>query len=291
MTSIVDLACFSYLAAARLLTVDRYPAADTGAEVHDAHQSLAGDGPITAITAASQGLRVTLSGNDVGEDTVGLDLLAQLERYEVRHRISTRPETVTPNLTVITDRIGTRTWFAHLSSATADLLGADLSLLTPARLAYIDCYEIITDAAVRAIRHVTRSGGPLMLNLGGDPIHPAIQKAAVGTDLVAVQTSLPDDEANTAETVADRFYEQLRPQVALVTLGRYGVIARTETGFHHEPAGTGPIAHTHGAGAAFSAGFAVAHLAGSDIKDCLTHACRTGTEHCSPSPSPLSLPH
>ncbi|WP_061296265.1 carbohydrate kinase family protein [Herbidospora cretacea] len=291
MTSIVDLSCFSYLAAARLLTVDRYPAADTGAEVHDALQSLAGDGPITAITAASQGLRVALSGNDVGEDAVGLDLLAQLERYGVRHRISARPGTVTPNLTVITDRTGTRTWFAHLSSATADLLDADMSLLAPARLAYIDCYEIITDAAVQALEHVTRSDGPIMLNLGGDPIHPAIQKAAVGTNLLAVQTSLPDNQVNAAERAADSVYEQLRPQITLVTLGRHGVLARTETGFHHEPACTGPIAHTHGAGAAFSAGFAVAHLAGSDIKDCLIHACRTGTEHCSPEPSPLSLPH
>lgn len=291
MNGIADLACFSYLAAARLLTVDRYPAADTGTEVHDALQSLAGDGPITAVTAAGQGLLVTLSGNDVGEDAVGLDLLAQLERYGVRHRISAQPKAVTPNLTVITDRTGTRTWFAHLSSATTNLLGADLSLLAPARLAYVDCYEIITDAAVRAIGHVARASGSLMLNIGGDPIPPAIQQAMVGANLVAVQTSLPDDQVNMAESVADHIHQQLRPQVTLVTLGRHGVVALTETGFHHEPAGTGPIAHTHGAGAAFSAGFAVAHLAGSDIKDCLTHACRTGTEHCSPNPSPLSLPH
>ncbi|MFJ6212796.1 hypothetical protein ACIQGZ_05615 [Streptomyces sp. NPDC092296] len=114
MTDAVDLACFSYLAGARLLTVDRYPAADTGTEVHGVLHSLAGDGPITALTA----------------------------------------------------------------------------------------------------------------------------------------------------------------------VGQHGAVGRTSTARHRAPTGQGPIVHTHGADAAFSAGFAATYLADRDIPICLRLACTTGTAHC-----------
>ncbi|MFF0574379.1 hypothetical protein [Streptosporangium saharense] len=139
MTGTVDLACFSYLASARILSVDRYPVADTGAEVHGVIHSLAADGPITALTAADLGLTCALVANPVGTDPTGTLLLEQFENAAIRHRLTGRADRPTPEITVITDRHGTRTWLAHLTHAVDDLLTADLTWLTRARAAYIDC--------------------------------------------------------------------------------------------------------------------------------------------------------
>jgi len=276
----VDLGCFSYLARARILRVDQYPEPDTGAEVLGVLDALAGDGPITAVTASALGLTCALAANNVGDDPAGHQLLQHLDRADVRHRLTATDADPTPELNVITDRAGTRTWFAHLAQAYTALGEADLTVLTAARLAYIDCYRIMTAAAVRAIDTAVRAQVPLFLNLGGDPLHPAVAHAAAEGDLVAVQTSLPTHRTGQAHDLAEHLARTLRPVAALVTLGPQGAIARTSTAVHQSPAGQGRPRHTHGAGAAFSAGFAAAYLAGHDLPTALTAACRTGTDHC-----------
>jgi sugar/nucleoside kinase (ribokinase family) len=280
MTDAVDLACFSYLASARLLTVDRYPAADTGTEVHGVLHSLAGDGPITALTAAGLGLDCALAANRVGPDAAGTLLLDQLEAAGIRHSLTGRADGPTPEITVVTDRHGTRTWFAHLTHATSELPATDLTWLTRARAAYIDCYRAITQPATRAIQAAAHAGVPVILNLGSDPVHPAIERAAHGAEVIAVQTGLPEQQADRADATADALFHRLHPTAAVVTIGGHGAVARTSTARHRAPAGQGPITHTHGAGAAFSAGFAAAYLAGRHIPACLRLACTTGTAHC-----------
>ncbi|RCG19102.1 carbohydrate kinase family protein [Sphaerisporangium album] len=299
MDGAVDLACFSYLAGARLLAVDRYPAADTGAEVHSVTHSLAGDGPITAITARGLGLRTALAANHVGSDVTGSALLSRLDGAGVQHQLSLQAATMTAELTIITDRTGTRTWFAYLAPAYAGLADVDLSALTTARLTYIDCYAVLTAAATRAITATARAGVPLMLNLGGDPLHPDIAQAAAGSRPI-VQTSLPENQAHHAGDLADDLARRLAPDVVLVTLGSLGAIAHQVGARHRAPAGDGPIIHTHGAGAAFSAGFAAAHLNGHDTSTALRQACLIGTAHCGPPgshpgrsgtpPSPTGVP-
>jgi sugar/nucleoside kinase (ribokinase family) len=285
----VDLACFSYLSSARLLTVDRYPQADTGTEVHGVYQSLAGDGPITALTATALGLRCSLAANQVGPDATGTLLLDQLDTAGIHHRLDQRTAAATPEITVITDQRGTRTWFAHLAHATTELRQANLTPLTAAQAAYIDCYEVITPAAARAITMAAQAGVPVILNLGADLLHPDVHCAALAAEVIAVQTSLPDHQAALAEQAADALFQQLHPRAVLVTLGRRGAVARTATGRYHAPAGNGSIAHTHGAGAAFSGGFAASYLRGHDIPTALHHACQTGTAHCTQTSHPRSL--
>ncbi|WP_424534391.1 PfkB family carbohydrate kinase [Sphaerisporangium viridialbum] len=244
--------------------------------------SLAGDGPITAITARKLGLRTALSANHVGADTTGSALLSRLDTAGVQHRLSLRARTTTSELTVVTDQARTRTWLAHLTQAYIGLADADLTALTRAKLAYIDCYQVLTTDAARAITAAAHAGVPLMLNLGGDPLHPGIQRAASHAHPAVVQTSLPEHQAYLADEVADDLAARLTPAVVLVTLGSQGAIAHQPGARYRAPAGEGPIAHTHGAGAAFSAGFAASYLAGHDIPTALHHACRTGTAHCAP---------
>jgi hypothetical protein len=81
----------------------------------------------------------------------------------------------TPQLTIVTDEAGTRTWFAWLGNAVEQLATVDLTALTTGRLAYIDCYRVIDTPAAAAI---TASRAPVLLKLGGDPLSVAIADAA-----------------------------------------------------------------------------------------------------------------
>ncbi|MFV2021676.1 carbohydrate kinase family protein [Micromonospora sp. LOL_023] len=275
---LLDLACVSYLAAAQLLHVHAYPRANSGTVVNAIAASVAGDGPLTAVTAARAGLTVGLVTNRVGDDPAGHHLLAALTTAGVRHALHPDPDVPTPHLTVIADEDDTRTWFAALHHAYADLHHADLTPLAKARIGYIDCYQVLTDFAAHAI--TTAHGTGLVLNLGGDPLADTIADAAHGERVLAVQTSLDESDADDAEELATHLYERIRPDAAVVTLGRLGAIARTQHRRHRTSAPPGPVTHTHGAGASFSAGYIHALLVGGDTDAALRAGCEAGTTHC-----------
>jgi len=286
-TSDTDLACFSYLAHTKILCVGAYPPANHGAEVHQTIVSLAADGPLAAVTAARQGLRTTLVANPVADDPAGHHVRRMLAADTVHYRTRGPAPSATPQMTVVADNAGTRTWFADLSYASLE--HTDLSPLSRARLAYIDCYRILTKHAARAIQTAAGAGVPLLLNLGNDPLDPAIQDAAHHADIWAVQTGLPEEQAHRAEAQTAELLRSLRPHTAVVTLGSRGAIAATRSALHHVAARTVPLVHTHGAGAAFSGGLAAAHLRGDSLKAALQYACETGTTHCA-TPHPGSTP-
>lgn len=125
----LDLVCLSYLADALVLRVGAYPPANHGAVVHEEISSIAADGPLTALTAASLGLRVGLIANQVGTDPAGQRLTSWLTNVGIHHSIGNDPDSGTPRLTVITDDAGTRTWFAYLDAAYTQLHAAELGLL------------------------------------------------------------------------------------------------------------------------------------------------------------------
>ncbi|MDT4991996.1 MAG: hypothetical protein QOH97_1888 [Actinoplanes sp.] len=274
----LDLVCVSYLADTQLLRVGAYPPANGGAVIDHIGASIGADGPLTAVTAARLGLRTGLVANSVGPDPVGHKLLEALDSIGVEHAITTLQDTITPQLTVIIDDSGTRTWLAALAHAPEQLEAANLHLLGHTRLIYIDCYRVLTRAAVRAIQ--AAGDTPLLLNLGGDTVDEAIVAATHGQRIAAVQTSIDEPDSATAATVANTLYAQLRPDAALVTIGRLGAVARTKAGIVREAAPPVVVAHTHGAGAAFSAGYAHALLTGQPIDAALRAACSAGSAYC-----------
>lgn len=275
---LLDLACVSYLAAAQVLHVHTYPRANSGTVVDAIAASVAGDGPLTAVTAARAGLTVALVTNPVGDDPAGHHLLAALNTAGVRHTLHPDPDVLTPHLTVIADEDDTRTWFAALHHAYAHLHQADLTPLAQASIGYVDCYQVLTNHAARAI--TAADGAGLVLNLGGDPLADTIADAAQGERVLAVQTSLDESDADDAEDLATHLYDRVRPDAAVVTVGRLGAVARTQHHLHHVQAPPGPVTHTHGAGAAFSAGYIHALLHGGDTDAALRAGCEAGTAHC-----------
>jgi len=131
--------CFSYLAAAELWTVPRFPLANCGAEVVSIEQSIAADAPMTAAVLGALGVPTLLLGNDIGADQKGAEVLAWLRRHGVDSTVGAKTGTATPRITVVADRNGTRTWFPYLPGVTDSLAALDLSLLKRASFAYIDC--------------------------------------------------------------------------------------------------------------------------------------------------------
>jgi sugar/nucleoside kinase (ribokinase family) len=274
-----DLACFGYLAHAQVTAVRAYPAVNTGTEVVQVFPSLAGDAPITALTARRLGATVHLVSNRVGVDHAGQAVLDELDTATVSHHAvpSSAAGSGTPQLTIVTDDAGTRTWFAWLRDAVDQLTAVDLTPLALARLAYIDCYRILDVPAAAAI---TASRAPLLLNLGGDVLSPAIADAASGRHVAFVQTNLDELDADRAEALAADLYARLSPETVVVTLGRLGALGCTAAGAFWVPAPRVPVRHTHGAGAAFSGGLAHAYLAGATSYQAVQAGCVAGTAHC-----------
>lgn len=274
-----DLACFGYLAYAQVAAVAAYPKANTGAEVVQVFPSLAGDAPITAVTARRLGSPVHLVSNRVSVDPAGQAVLDMLDTAAVTHHAvpATAPGSGTPQLTIVTDDAGTRTWFAWLGTAVEQLSIVDLSPLSVARLVYVDCYRIIDAPAAAAI---TASRAPLLLNLGGDPLSEAIAEAASQRRVAFVQTNLDEHDAGRAQTVAADLYVRLHPETVVVTLGRLGALGYTSAGAFRVQARQIPVRHTHGAGAAFSGGLAHAYLTGATVRQAIEAGCVAGAAHC-----------
>jgi len=274
-----DLACFGYLAHAQVFTVPVYPIANRGAAATQVFPSLAGDAPITGLTARELGLTVCLVSNTVGTDPAGQTVLDALDNAGVRHSATPTPasDIQTPQVVVITDDADTRTWFAWLGPAVDQLAAADLTPLNAARLSYIDCYQVIEAAALTAI---SATSGPLMLNLGGDPLTETMAAAVTRRHVAFLQTSLDEANVEHADRLADYLHSRVIADTVVITLGRHGVLARTSNATYRTDAPTITVRHTHGAGAAFSGGLAQAHLSGATVPEALDAACRAGSAHC-----------
>jgi sugar/nucleoside kinase (ribokinase family) len=282
-----DLACFSYLAHAQVLHVTRYPGANQGTEVNWTAPSLAADGPLVARACAQAGLRTALVANRTGSDPTGRWTTSALTAAGVHHHAGGgHTPRRTPQLTVVTDDAGTRTWFADLTHAYASLCQADTAPLAHARLAYIDGYTVIAEAAAQALLAATAAGTPVLLNLGGDLLHARLRPAARQARLHVVQTSVPEARSPDAVQIAHALLDDLQPEAAVVTMGALGAVAVTPSGHQHISADRVDVVHTHGAGAAFSAELAAAHLQGQDLATTLRRACAAGTAHCATSPAP-----
>src|SRR5439155_14695073 len=120
---------------------------------------------------------------------------------------------------------------------------------------------------------------PLLLNLGGNPTDDNVIAAAGDRHVAMAQTSLDEADASQAEALADDLFTRLRPDAAVVTLGRLGAVAVTRAGIHRAAAPPVAAPHTYGPGAACSAGYAHALLSNANVDAALQARCRSGATH------------
>jgi sugar/nucleoside kinase (ribokinase family) len=272
--------CLSYLAAAELWQVPRFPLANYGAEVVGVEYSIAADAPMTAAVLATLDVPTLLLANDIGTDQKGSDARAWLQRHGVDTTASMKPDTITPQIVVVADDAGTRTWFPHLAGVSDGLATLDLSPLARASFAYIDCYQLIETPAVRAI-HAARSAGiPLLLNLGGSPLSSAVIAAVRDYPRLIVQTNVGDVAHADAPQLAASIRAATGAAWTIITAGAAGAVAVSHTRQIAVPAFRVSVRHTHCAGAAFSGGLIYGLLHDWPMDDCLTLACASGALRC-----------
>ncbi len=272
--------CVSYLALAELWTVPRFPLANHGAEVQSIEWSVAADGPTTAAVLASLGAPPLLISNDIGDDDHGRFVRQWLDERHVETSFAVRPEIITPRIVVAADGDHARTWFAHLPGVVESLERADLSPLASASFIYLDCYQLIERAAVRAAEAGANAEVPIFLNLGGSELSPAVAVAVRGCRGLIVQTNVDDAAHAEAPSVARSLLARTGATWAVVTAGSFGAVALSRSESVSVPAFPVTVRHTHCAGAAFSGGLLYGLRAGWPMYQSMLLASASGALRC-----------
>lgn len=280
MSKELDLSCFSYLASARVLQIEKYPQLNSGAEVNGVIDTLSADGPMVATAASRLGLKVGLVANSLGEDEVGQVIKGSLQKNAVVNSISNLQNKRTPFIVVLSDSGGNREWFAYIRDVQEELKNAELSQIGTSSLAYIDLYSGIKEASLRAVNYANQNNVPVFLNLSGDvPDHELIEQLA-NKSIIITQIGLHESQEGSAEEIARRVYESINPKISIVTLASKGAVAVSGEAVMKVHAYPVDILHVHGAGAAFSAGIVFGYLRGWVLQRNLKFACALGSLNC-----------
>lgn len=273
--------CFSYLAAVTTLRVEAYPSADYGVNVDGVHRFVAGDGPIMAGAAAALDLMPSLVSNTVAEDPDGRYLVSTLESWNVDVSQVVSPcRTETPFSTVVSTRMGTRTWFPYLPGVMDELLAMDLSPLSRADVAYVDCYEVLGSASRGAVRAALSGDGLVILNLGGSPAPPWLAECAKTRRIDAVQTSVAEHQAEEAPRRGADLLAMSSARQVVVTRGRHGAVVVYDGGSVDVKAPPVAVNEVQGAGSVFSAMLAVQLLEGASAPVAAHRACEHASAWC-----------
>lgn len=156
----------------------------------------------------------------------------------------------------------------------------DLAALARASFAYIDCYQLIESAAVRAIEAARLAGVPLLVNLGGSALSPAVAAAVRAYPGLVVQTNVDDSEYEIAPAVATSLLGRTRAVWAVVTAGAFGAVAAGPEDLLSVPAFQVEVRHTHCAGAAFSGGLIYSLVHGWPMADAMALAAASSGLRC-----------
>jgi sugar/nucleoside kinase (ribokinase family) len=279
------LTCFSYLALAQLLRVDHFPKSNYGAEVRHLSEAVAADGVIVATACSRLGVQAVLASNPIGNDHAGHRLAELLRARDVQCDLM-RNGVVTPSIFVVTDSVGNRVWLPFLPRVTSILERLDLAGLDQADMVYVDCYELLTQPALRVIRRCVDRGIRLFVNLGGSDVPAELVHEPLPIGAVEVaQTNVSESGLDQAGDAAQALRGAFGATSVVVTAGSKGAVGFLPTGEVRAAAYQVEVRHVHGAGAAVSAVLACGLLHGRDLVEVLPMACAAGSWRCEAEPS------
>jgi sugar/nucleoside kinase (ribokinase family) len=244
--------CFGYINPGVVFSVDKYPAANTGAYVTDKRSFIGADCTMAATMLARWGIQAHLIANALGADDAGRNTLSQLEDMGVKAHVELRKALRTPNEVDISDRDGTRTFFVeHNPAVWNSLIEADLSAIDGAALLYVDWY--VGDAATQAIAYARRRKVPVFLN-----VEYSLRQPSQYVELIAGATYAQSPMSDVHVAQEDPFAMAmalcgLGVRAAFITRGKFGSL--TMNGDHVIETHALPVTvvDTQGAGAVFSA--------------------------------------
>ncbi|KDA40519.1 carbohydrate kinase family protein [Frankia sp. B2] len=258
-----------------------FPSANHGAAVRTVEPSIAADGPMAAAVLAALEVPALVLSNDFGDDPGGVQIQAWLERHRVASTARPVPDQSTSHIVIVADDDGTRTWFPYLPGVLDGLMAVDLTPLASASFAYVDCYQLIEPASLRAIEAARRAGVPLLLNLGGSSLSPEVASALRDwPELLVIQTNVDDAAHGEALATAASLRSQTRASWVVVTAGAFGAVALSDTSRVSVPAFEIVVRHTHCAGAAFSGGLLYGLRLGWPMGETLELAAASGSLRC-----------
>jgi sugar/nucleoside kinase (ribokinase family) len=272
--------CVSYLAHAALWKVLRFPQVNHGAEVRAIERSIAADAPMAAAVLAALEVPTLLLANDVGHDPNGAEVCEWLERYGVSTMVKMTTGMPTPQIVVVADEAGTRTWFPYLPGVIDGLAALDLTPIDGGSFVYVDCYQLIEGPVVCAVQHARTAGTPLLVNLGGSPLTPSVAAALRSHPQLLAQTNIDDADHRHASRLAEEVRSATGAQWAIVTAGAAGAVALSQSQHLAVPAFRASVRHTHCAGAAFSGGLLYGLLHDWPMEENLRLACASGALRC-----------
>jgi sugar/nucleoside kinase (ribokinase family) len=267
--------------------VDQYPPSNYGAEVVSTERGVAADGPMVTLTLASMQFTVGLVANSLGRGAAGNELTQLLERSSVELITPSFSvvRSVSPQITVISavisDRLGSRTWFPYLPNVDAELHNTELHALSRCTLVYLDYYEVIRRSADRVIATLIDISTPLFINLGGTQPGRELLSRLRRCRLVTIQTNVSEGLRNKAVALAQYFVNDASPDLALVTMGADGAVGISSSGAIYDvPVYSITPRRLHGADAVFSAGLIASLLNHVPYEDALIYASACGAYQC-----------
>ena len=278
-----SVVCVGMITPARVLTVERLPAWNTGAVWREGAEFVSDDAAIVAGLLAGWGVPVELAGTALGDDDAGRRTVAALRDMGVSGKFVLRADVETPFEVNVSDSKGGRTYLWRRDARVlATLEDADLSSVPSATLVYADWYDAPSN--LRALRAAADGGVPVMLNVEhahADADAMNVLMPALPSDSIVQAVTDAAQRGGDALGVAD-FLTRNGASVALVTLAAGGALAlrRGDDAAIHVAAPNLDVVDVCGAGATFSAGFIYALLNGDGLERSLRFAVAAASLKC-----------
>jgi ribokinase len=263
------------------VVVERHPLPGETVLGGDLRVATGGKGANQAVAAARAGVPTVFLGA-VGDDSVGVDILAELGRrgVDTSHMRTSGSPTGVALITVSADGENTIV-VAPGANATLDAREtaatiAELADSTTVLLCQLEIEPAVVSAAATEIERV---GGRFALNLSPsryvspkllELADPLILNEAEASDLANSAIDSPADAA----AVARRLLGTSRSVV--ITLGGDGVIVADADGVEHVDAERVPVVDTTGAGDAFAGALAAVLASGGSLRQAVTAGSAAG---------------
>ncbi len=273
-----DVICFGMITPAIVMTVDDMPAHNTGAQVKTVREFISDDAAIVAMLLRGWNVRSGLIGTALGDDAAGRGVVHRLQNAGVAGHVRLSPEITTPFEVNVSDLSGERTYFWQRDpTILATLATAELSLLSQARLLYVDWYD--GDYILRPMAEARRLGVPVFLNLeyGHDDLD-RLTRFGRDTTICQVVTDAAQqggDAMAIARTVLASGVETV-----LVTLGAEGCLVMNHSAWFRVEAPEVNVVDGCGAGATFSAGIIYGYLQRWELETIVRFAVAAASLKC-----------
>lgn len=262
---------FGMLTPVAIMVVKQLPEHNTGAIVKEVSEFVFDDAAIISCLLRQWDLPTAMIGTMLGDDLRGHLLARQLEEWGVQGEVRFSKDIKTPWEVDVSDETGARTYFWQRLPQVLDTLDtADLSILSGARLLYVDWYD--GDHILRAMDEARRLDVPVFLNFEhghADPelLHRYARRAVI---CQAVTDAAQCGDISPLDVVLR--LQANGVQTALITMADEGCLAVQGMEAIRVHAPLVKAVDGCGAGATFSAGYIYGYLLGWDLEQSVRFA-------------------